>query len=386
MKRLIVLFVWLIFLLFPLSAWAQKPPAGTGKSLASIPFELYGDLIYIKVSVNGSKPLSFNLDSGASGCVVDLTLAKRLGLKTEGKAAGTGAGSGTYEITFAKNVNYDISGFKLAVESSYVIDLSGNISIMGRPLDGIIGYDLFARYVVIIDYDSRVLRLYEPQTYGYSGSGEIVPIVLKKKTPYFTGKLKVAGREAADREFLIDTGSGDSVDDDLVAESTAPKLEIIAGVGLGQEFKSVAGPVEWLKMGKLSVENAFGVSGRSMIGGQVLRRFRVIFDYSRGHMVLEPGRHYREAFAQDASGLNLRFEAGSKQFKIHSVHKNSPAEEAGLRVGDLITAINGRPASAFSLAQVWQMFTRDGKKYTLTVRRDKKLLKVRIPLRKFPFN
>jgi len=385
MKKLTALSICLISLL---SIWAQKPAetratAAAGQSLTTIPFELYGNLIYLKVNVNGSKPLWFDLDSGASGCVIDQRLAKQLRIKTEGKAAGTGAGKGTYDIIFAKNVTYDISGIKLKVENSYVIDLSSNITIMGRPLDGIIGYDFFARYVVLIDYDAGVLRLYDPQTFNYSGSGEIVPLTLKKKTPYITGKLKVAGREAADREFLIDTGSADAVDDDLIAESTAPKLEIIAGVGLGQEFRSTLGGIEWLQLGKLSVEKAFGVSGgRALLGGEVLRRFTVILDYSRGRMILEPNRYYKNGFVLDASGADLRFAPEGKQFKVHSVHKNSPAEEAGLREGDIITAIDGRASAAFSLDQVSKMFTKDGQEYRLSVRRNKDLLEFMIRLRK----
>ena len=90
---------------------------------------------------------------------------------------------------------------------------------MGRPLDGIIGYDLFDRYVVLIDYDAQVLRLYDSETYQYDAKGEISPISLKRKTPHFTGLLKVAGREAASREFLVDSGSGDAVDDVEVGDA-----------------------------------------------------------------------------------------------------------------------------------------------------------------------
>ena len=363
--------------------WITATAAAAQKPVATIPFDFYGNLPYLKAGVNGSKTVWFVLDSGASGCVIDKTWAGELGLKTEGKAAGTGAGKGTYEITYAKDATYDMPGTKLKVDSSYVIDLSSNHSQMGRPLHGIIGYDFFKRYVVLIDYEKHVIKLYEPATFNYTGTGETVPIVLKPKTPHFTGKLKVAGREAADREFLIDSGSGDAVDDDLIAESTAPKREIVAGVGLGQEFRSVMGPVEWLKMGKLSVENTFGVSGgKALIGGQVLKRFTVILDYSRNQMILEPNRFYSDVFTQDASGADLRLDTATKYFKVHSVQKNTAAEEAGLKEGDLITAIDGHPSSAFELARVWDLFSKAGRVHRLSLLRDKNKLKITIRLHK----
>jgi hypothetical protein len=353
------------------------------KSPTTIPFELSDNLIYLPVRVNGSKPLWFILDSGASGCVIDQTQAKLLALKTEGKAQGTGAGTGTYDLTYAKNVTFNLSGIETQIESSYVIDLSSNLSVEGREADGILGYDFFSRYVVMIDYDAMTLRLYDSQTYNYSGSGEIIPFTFKRKLPHITAKFKVAGREAADRDFLIDTGSADAADDDLIAQSTSPKIETIGGVGLGQEFKTVLGRAEWLKLGNFTIENTLGVSGGTgLIGGEVLHRFTVIFDYNRQRIILEPNRHLRDEFSVDASGADLRLAPESKSFRVHSVRKDSPAAEAGLRESDLITAIDGSPSTGFNLDQAQRMFTRDGREYLLSVRRGSEVLQVRMKLRK----
>jgi len=333
--------------------------------------------------VNASKPLWFILDSGASGCVIDQTQAKLLGLKTEGKAKGTGAGAGTYDLTFAKNVIFKLSVIETQIESSYVIDLSSNLSVEGREANGILGYDFFNRYVVLIDYDAMILRLYDPQTYNYSGRGEIIPFTFKRKLPHITAKFKVAGHEPADRDFLIDTGSADAVDDDLIAQASSPKLETVGGVGLGQEFKTVLGRAEWLKLGSFTIENTLGVSGgTALIGGEVLHRFTVIFDYSRQQMILEPNRHFRDEFVSGASGADLRLVPESKIFRVHSVRKDSPAAEAGLREGDLIMAIDGSPTAEFNLDQAQRMFAQDGREYLLSVKRGSEPLQVKIKSRK----
>src|SRR5262245_28084576 len=49
-----------------------------------IPFELATRHIILKVSVNGSRPLSFVLDTGASAALIRMDPAKELGLLLEG--------------------------------------------------------------------------------------------------------------------------------------------------------------------------------------------------------------------------------------------------------------------------------------------------------------
>jgi S1-C subfamily serine protease len=133
----------------------------------------------------------------------------------------------------------------------------------------------------------------------------------------------------------------------------------------------------------VTIENTPGVSGGTgLIGGEVLHRFTVIFDYNRQRIILEPNRHLRDESSVDASGADLRLAPESKSFRVHSVRKGSPAAEAGLQEGDLITAIDRTPSTEFNLDQAQRMFARDGREYLLNVRRGSELLQIRIKLRK----
>jgi hypothetical protein len=62
----------------------------SGKSALAIPFELVDDHIYLRVSVNGSSPLSFILDTGASHTILNLRNANAfgMGLQPLGKVEG----------------------------------------------------------------------------------------------------------------------------------------------------------------------------------------------------------------------------------------------------------------------------------------------------------
>jgi S1-C subfamily serine protease len=73
--------------------------------------------------------------------------------------------------------------------------------------------------------------------------------------------------------------------------------------------------------------------------------------------------------AFDRSGLWIN--EADDGFKVFDVSKGSPAEQAGLAKDDVITAVNGKPASSLKLADVRQMLRDEppGTAVTLAVKR-----------------
>lgn len=363
----------------------SEPHSVASHSLATIPFELYGNQIFVRLRVNNSGPFWFVVDSGAGGWIVDRAHAVRLALHLEQETAqGTGAGSGTYNVSYVKNVTFSLSGFTISVPLIGVIDLSNTKSQIGRQIEGLIGYDFFEKFIVEIDYEAMLIRLFDPKNYRYSGVGESIPITVDRdaRNPFLAAEITVQGAAPQSRRLLIDTGSNDTVDDSFVSKSTGPQREIISGVGLGKEFRSTVGIVSRLRLGGVSFENVYaGAGGVPLVGGGILRRFTVIFDYAHERMVLEPNRHLKDTFPWDASGIvSLRL-AESGKFLINSVLQESPASEAGLREGDSIQSIDGLSSEHFTLQQVQGLFLRVGAEHRLTVRRGGKFLKIDIKLR-----
>jgi C-terminal processing protease CtpA/Prc len=66
----------------------------------------------------------------------------------------------------------------------------------------------------------------------------------------------------------------------------------------------------------------------------------------------------------------------------YQVLDNSPAAGAGLRKGDMLAAINGAPASRFSLDEIYQMLKQQGREYELSVRRGVEIFSVTIKLKR----
>jgi len=361
----------------------STPPS---QSLATVPFEMYFNEIFVQVRVNNAEPMWFAVDSGAGGWIVDRAHATRLGLHLEQEAAqGTGAGSGTYDVSYVKDVSFSLSDFNIAVPMIGVIDLSAHKSQIGREIEGLVGYDFFEKFVVEIDYENKVMRLFDPKTYHYSGVGESIPIIVDQeaRNPFLMAEVTVQGAAPQQRKLLIDAGSNDALDDSFVAQSTGPKIEIVGGVGLGKEFKFNDGRVSRLRLGGVSFDDVdAGAGGVALVGGEILRRFTVTFDFAHARMILEPNEHLKDAFLFDASGVTLRLVPESGDFAVHSVMRGSPASDVGLREGDLIQSIDGLSSKHFNLHQVQSIFLRVGAEHRLTVQRGNQLLSFDIKLRK----
>ncbi|HEX8171127.1 MAG TPA: PDZ domain-containing protein [Thermoanaerobaculia bacterium] len=307
----------------------------------SAPADVYENLLLVPVRVEG-RAMTFLVDTAAPTSYID---------PKHGIAAGP--------------AELDLGGGRIAVQLQH-LDLSGFAVSEGRALDGIIGMDVFTKYAVEMDFDAGLVRLHDANGYRYSGSGAVVPVTIVASKPYLRAPLKIPGRRATMRDFLIDSGSGGALADELFK----PKGEPI-GPDLGR--------ADWVKLGPFTFRGANGTTGRSMIGGELLHRFNVIADFARNRMILEPNRHYADALLFDTSGLDV-IEA-SDGLQIATVYPRTPAAEAKLQPGDVITRIDGQPSRNLGANRVRLMF-HQVRTHELTVRRGGETMQVTLVLRK----
>lgn len=372
------------------------------RSSYRIPIELTNNLVILQGSINGSKPLDFILDTGASTSVISDSRAKQLGLKLEGKEDAITQG-GSIEASFVKGVSLTLSGVEFPKLTLAAIRLSGLEAGLGRRVDGILGYEVFNRFVVEIDYASRIVTFYEPQGYEYSGRGEVIPISVEDNTPFVVGRI--TGPKPIEGNFLIDTGApgvlniaGPFAAKHKLLDSVPHTISITSGALLAGRSTGKIGRVKSFQMGSFVIkepvvnfsQDTEGTEGEKadtvyggLIGGEILRRFKLIVDYSRKRIILEPNRSISERYEFDMSGMSLA--VGGEDFKIVKVRalvKNSPATEAGLRVGDTIVAIDGRSTAKLTLEQIRRMFRQERRSYSLSVKRNESVLPIKIKTRR----
>ncbi len=199
-------------------------------------------------------------------------------------------------------------------------------------------------------------------------------------------RLTLAGRPPLEGDFIIDAGSAlpvillpSFIEQNRLRESL-PATFTTYGRGIGGEVPLPVGRAESISFGGFKLERpvtAFPSSGTfggegiaGNIGTAVLRRFRVVFDYSRGRLHLEPAKNFNDPFELDMSGLGLASEGPTfTGLKVARVLPGTPAAEAGLRQGDELVAIDGRPAADFKLMAVREMLRQPDRRFELQVRR-----------------
>src|SRR5262249_43842777 len=268
----VLLFPIVSLLLIPLQLSAQpkrtspakkpQPPATTvlfdsGNSALRIPLEIDNKIILMRVSVNGSTPLRFIFDSGASASAISSKRASELGLKTKGKFQGDATG-GKIEASSVEGVELTVQGAKVSNQTIAVIPLPPP---PGFEFDGIIGYDFIKQFVVEIDYLQKVMNLYNPLSYHYCGAGASIPVVLVGKIPLTNREILVEGRTQITARLEVDTGGDNTF---LLNSPFVKKQRLVDAVqnttqdtrrGAGGEQEVITGRVKTVRLGPFVFNN-----------------------------------------------------------------------------------------------------------------------------------
>ena len=368
----------------------------SGKNFVEIRFVLNSNHIHIPVGIGGAKPLNFLLDSGAPLPFLDTQTAKDLSLKIVGKFEGRGVGEATQELNLVSLPSVRFGDLIIDSVSAGTIGLKPLNKYEGMPVEGILGYDIFSRFVVKVDYENQKLTLYEPSSFEYKGKGEIFPITLENNLPRL--KAKIDGRYEGN--FLIDTGARTSLSlhtpfvqkHDLLAK-TGKKIDVFSGIGIGGKAMGKVTRVKSIQIGSFKIpapvthlsssEKGALASERidGLIGGGILKRFTVIFDYPNKRMILEPNSNFAYEDNLDMAGLWLTKDNDTT--KVDFVIKDSPAAKAGIKEGDLVVKINGQSTKDLLLRDIRKIFkVGEGKNVSLIINSKGKEKSIELKLEK----
>lgn len=279
-----------------------------GRRALKIPFEINDKgHVFLRVSVNGSEPLWFGLDTGAEGTLISEQQAKALGLKLHGDMKATGGGEGEVDFSVAKGVSFSLPGVKLFYKEVGVLPLEFDSDVPGLKISGLIGYDFVKRFVVEVDFAERVINLYNPRGYRYRGKGQSIPIKMMDNNPYIAATVVLPGLSPVKGMFLLDSGTGQDVifnspyvkAHDLL--KTTQQTTEAQTAGIGGNSKVRIGQATKIEIGRLSIDNPtvlFSLAekgddaspvGAGYIGGRLLQQFKVvIYDQTRRRVILEP--------------------------------------------------------------------------------------------------
>jgi membrane-associated protease RseP (regulator of RpoE activity) len=124
-----------------------------------------------------------------------------------------------------------------------------------------------------------------------------------------------------------------------------------------------------------------GIAGT--IGGGILRRFTVTFDYPHKQIIFAPNPRFADYEEEDKSGLAIVATGpGLKRFEVLAVQPLTPAAEAGIQKGDIIAGIDAEAAADLNLASIRHLFRQIGHQYKLTIERNGQLMQITIQMRR----
>jgi hypothetical protein len=373
-----------------------------------VPFEHVNNLIIIPVSINDSRPLKFIFDTGVrTTLVTELSAKDELIIRDAQKKRVYGLGEGEpleayhSESNSMKTRRINGKDITINVLMENIFHLSEKL---GVDVNGLIGYDLIKNFIVEINYSSKILTFHNPEYFRMkSKKTDTLPITLYKNKPYTKGAVTLKNNETIPVNLLIDTGASDALW--LFATSndriTIPQksIKVYLGKGLNGDVNGYKGRISELQFGAYSFSNLvtsfpdsisinytiFQDGRNGTLGAETLRRFRVFLDYQNNAIYLRPNSKYDEPFTYNMSGFEVSNPIpGLPVFVVTDIIKNSPADEAGMEIGDQVISINNTRISKFDLNEIYEILHgKKGKKLHIRINRngEKKYMKLKLESR-----
>jgi hypothetical protein len=366
-------------------------------SLAEVPIDTDFGLVWIEVSVNGSDPLPFLLDTGFDYSVIDAGVAAALSLTVSDPDTVPQPG-GPVEIGLTEGVTLGVPGGELHDWTLRAIPIAAAAQIVGREFAGIIGHDVLAERVWRIDYEAGMMTVYDASSVLPAVGAEI-PVEVIAAEPFIDAAIVQPHAGAIPGRFKLDTGSTDVAGLNLNFHEGASVLAPgqatipVPGVAVGGETTGILYRIDAFRIGPYSIDSpvigatleSAGFENRAdagTIGGALLRQFTLTLDYPRNRILLEPNGAYGKPAGEDLSGVWPV--AHGEDFLVATariVIPDSPAARAGVLVGDLILAVDGVPVSELRLSGVFDLLRSGaGSTRVLRIDRDGEILDIPVRL------
>ncbi|MDF0715543.1 aspartyl protease family protein [Muricauda sp. 334s03] len=419
-----------LLLIVPLMVMAQGYKLPKGEKHQKIRFELINNLIIIPVEINGTE-LTFILDSGVSKPILfNLSKSDSISINnvTEVTVQGLGGGEPMKALSSKGNI-FELGDAKNFSQDLYVVlDRDINFSTsLGIPVHGIMGYDLFRDFIVEVNYASKRIILHNPERYTYRDrrKTQTIPLMVEGRKAYMQATVLMKDTANVPVKLLVDTGSSDALwlfhQPTKGLEVPEKNYEDLLGHGLSGDIFGKRSKINGIRIGDFELNEAKvafpyresfkgldSLSDRNgSVGGELLKRFNMVFDYSRGLITLKKNGNFKEPFQYNLAGIDLqhnglRYIAESiangngvvksdeqdafgnvqillenktrlslvPEIVVSGIRAGSPAAEAGLREGDVILAVNGKRVHRYKLQEILKMLNeREGKRIKVLIER-----------------
>ena len=378
------------------------------KEKITLPFELYNNLIVIPVIFDGKIPLKFILDTGVRTAILtDRIITDILQVPYSRKISISGpGGQKLISALIANNISLIIppslssTGSSLLVLEEDYLELKNHL---GTEIHGVIGYEIFSRFLVSINYERKEITFSTGRKFRKPGSYQEFDLSIEDTKPYLYVNCKFPGGEILNLKLMADTGASHCL---LLHPETNPHIIVpernvhgSIGRALGGNISGSTARVESISIGNFNLEQplanfpdpeSYAATLRSTtifrngtIGGELLGRFNVIFNYAAGKIYLHKNSHYRKPFKFNLSGLTVHATGPDLNiFELSEVRNGSAGFDAGLQAGDTLIRVNHSATKSLKLSDINQILnSKAGKKVKIILSRNGAELKKSVVLR-----
>lgn len=371
-------------------------------------FKSSNNLIIIPVTINNSDTLNFILDTGVRYPIItELPFVNKLNLNFLQPINVRGLGEGE-QLTAYRSGNNTITLDGLAAydqEIHMVINENFQIShILGIPVHGLIGFNLFKDYVVKIDYSEHKITLIKPEYFTYKEKERdiVLPLSFEQNKPFVTTSIVTDKNEDVPVKLLVDTGASDAIwlstNSDSRISLPENHIETFLGRGLSGDLYGKKGRIGAIWVGPLVlyepivafpdnelVDELIGKNDRNgTLGAEILRRFYVTMDYPGRRLILRPNADLKDDFNYNMSGLEVTNPMpGLPIFLVSNIRKNSPAYYAGILENDQIISLNNTSNKSLTLNDINLLFqSQEDRRIKMTILRNGEQIKTEFFLKK----
>jgi hypothetical protein len=336
-----------------------------------------------------------SLDTGFSALfVIDRAKAVSLGLEvTAGVPTPDGAppskGDGSASATVS------VGSIPLGTRTAIIRDLPDE----APEMECLVGGAMLREFMFEIDYGAARLRLFRPEAFTPAAGSIEVPLVFRSNpnVAFVRVEVRFADGSAQQAQLVADTGA--SYYSAVFAGPAAARIRtaVTQTAKTAGQPKGPFGPITLsaarpatLVVGGVAVtqpvvallESDLGSDGidDGLLGCGFFRLFTVTFDYQGKRMFLRPTARASEPHLFDASGASFRFDGAT--FVVDNVLADSPAADAGLKIGDELIDVDDRSTDNMAPTALRDALSQPGQTRRLRVLRGDQVMRVSLLLRK----
>ncbi len=291
-----------------------------GSNRTAVKFEAPDFRPIIKIRLNGSKEyLRFVLDTGSGMSVLSEETARRMGIRAvaRGGLARAVGGGGRFEIVYGYVNSIEVGDIQIQNVPVYIRHFFDE----HNPVDGYLGIAALGRLITVLDYGSQQMTLLRQRNSettslatlinpgkgvdaGPARQGIDLP-VRTTSSGFISGEVFIDGIKKP-LNFILDTGATVTVVSEKLAQLEESqgfiqqtRMRVFGAAGVADDVKTALLPK--LTIGSLArerleaavldldpVNETAGFQQSGILGANFLRHFRLMFDFQKGIVRLEP--------------------------------------------------------------------------------------------------